>query len=455
MKYDVFISYRIEGGYETAKHLNDLLVRDGYRVSFDIDTLRNGDFDTQLLERIEQCKDFILIVDAHAFDRTLDPTFDPQKDWVHRELAHALKYKKNIIPVFLYNVSTFPEGLPNDISEVTTKHGPEYNKYYFNDFYIKLKEDFLLTKRHSNRWLFFFILLLILLCVGGVFAYRYYEKYSKYIISLVDQTINSDTEAGIAILCEALPNHMHKSYEFSILREADEIEVTKLDSGYELFNDDCIAIKDDASIIATSEYGKSIKLIDILSAQITRIESEHLPLSGSRAIAFNPTKNNLALLCYHYPSFKVVVYDLESNEEVYYQDLSLRGLGLGLDNIKYKNDYIVLYGYEGLVLIDVNRGIIYDDIIEKDVENVEFNATGDKIYILLDNQILLFDINEMCVTRRAPIVADARSVMAISNDNHYLYVGSNKHILKIHSSTMAQLKELKIPQNICSIKFLK
>ena len=100
MKYDIFISYRREGGYDTAKHLNDLLVRDGYRVSFDIDTLRNGDFDVQLLERIEECNDFILVVDKHAFDRTLDPDFDPQKDWLRCELAHALKHNKNIIPVF-------------------------------------------------------------------------------------------------------------------------------------------------------------------------------------------------------------------------------------------------------------------------------------------------------------------------------------------------------------------
>ena len=100
MKYDVFISYRREGGYETAKHLNDLLVRDGYRVSFDIDTLRSGDFDTQLLARIEQCKDFILIVDEHAFDRTIDPKTNPNEDWLRCELAHALKHNKNIIPVF-------------------------------------------------------------------------------------------------------------------------------------------------------------------------------------------------------------------------------------------------------------------------------------------------------------------------------------------------------------------
>lgn len=151
MKYDVFISYRREGGYDTAKHLNDLLVRDGYRVSFDIDTLRNGDFDIQLLSRIEECKDFILIVDAHCFDRTLDKTFDPKKDWVRCELAHALKYKKNIIPVFLSNVSTFPEGLPDDIVGVVKKNGPEYNKYYFNDFYQTLCSRFLTSQSSKKR----------------------------------------------------------------------------------------------------------------------------------------------------------------------------------------------------------------------------------------------------------------------------------------------------------------
>ena len=38
MKYDIFISYRRKGGYETAKHLYDLFSKDGYRVSFDLDT---------------------------------------------------------------------------------------------------------------------------------------------------------------------------------------------------------------------------------------------------------------------------------------------------------------------------------------------------------------------------------------------------------------------------------
>lgn len=153
MKYDIFISYRREGGYDTAKHLYDLLVRDGYKVSFDIDTLRNGDFDLQLLTRIDQCNDFILIVDKHAFDRTLDPDFDPNKDWLRCELAYALKQKKNIIPIFLAGVSSFPEGLPQDIAEITKKNGPEYNRYYFNDFYNTLKKRFLHSKRTQQKFI--------------------------------------------------------------------------------------------------------------------------------------------------------------------------------------------------------------------------------------------------------------------------------------------------------------
>lgn len=139
INYDIFISYRRDGGFETAKHLNDLLVRDGYTVSFDIDTLREGDFDVTLLKRIDQCVDFILVVDKHTFDRTLDPNFDPKKDWLRTELAYALKLRKNIIPLLLSGVDGFPSNLPEDITEVVTKNGPEYNKYYFDEFYRRLK----------------------------------------------------------------------------------------------------------------------------------------------------------------------------------------------------------------------------------------------------------------------------------------------------------------------------
>ena len=147
MAYDIFISYRRNGGYETAKHLFDLLSRDGYNVSFDIDTLRNGDFDVELLKRIEECTDFILILNKGAFDRTIDPDFDPQKDWLRQELAHALKLGKNIIPIMLNGFTEFPDNLPTDVARVQKKNGPKYDQYYFDGFYNKLVDVFLETPK--------------------------------------------------------------------------------------------------------------------------------------------------------------------------------------------------------------------------------------------------------------------------------------------------------------------
>lgn len=146
MGYDIFISYRRNGGYETAKHLYDLLKHDGYSVSFDIDTLRNGDFDVELLSRIDQCKDFIIILNKGVFDRCIDPNFDPKKDWLRNELAYALKQKKNIIPIMLAGFSDFPPDLPQDIALIERKNGPKYDQYYFDDFYNRLKGRFLESK---------------------------------------------------------------------------------------------------------------------------------------------------------------------------------------------------------------------------------------------------------------------------------------------------------------------
>jgi len=96
----------------------------------DIDTLRAGDFDTTLLRRIDQCTDFILILDREAFDRN--------KDWMRIELAYALDKGKNIIPVMLSGFTEFPDNLPADIAAVERKNGPKYDQYYFDAFYAKL-----------------------------------------------------------------------------------------------------------------------------------------------------------------------------------------------------------------------------------------------------------------------------------------------------------------------------
>lgn len=142
MVYDIFISYRREGGGATAGRIYDSLIRDGYTVSYDVNTLREGRFDKQLLERIEQCQDFILVVDKNCFERTIDPSTNPEEDWLWQELSYALSLKKNIIPV-LQAGAKFPKKLPEDIDNVRFSNGPVYSHVYYDEFYKKLRDDFL------------------------------------------------------------------------------------------------------------------------------------------------------------------------------------------------------------------------------------------------------------------------------------------------------------------------
>ena len=163
LNYDIFISYRLEGGYETAKHLYDLLSKDGYTVSFDIDTLRSGDFDSELLSRIDQAKDFIIILNKTALDRCMDPSVDIKNDWLRNELAYALKKDKNIIPI-LASDFVFPDNLPEDIAKISYKNGIHYNKQYFDAMYGKIKE-FLIArprlKRRRNALISMFVVVLL------------------------------------------------------------------------------------------------------------------------------------------------------------------------------------------------------------------------------------------------------------------------------------------------------
>ena len=139
MIYDIFISYRREGGGATAGRINDMLTNDGYSVSYDVDTLREGRFDDQLLARIEQCQDFVLVVDKDCFKRTVDPATDPKEDWLWQELSYALRLKKNVIPVLLAGAD-FPKRLPEDIESVRKHNGPKCVHEYFDSFYEKLKD---------------------------------------------------------------------------------------------------------------------------------------------------------------------------------------------------------------------------------------------------------------------------------------------------------------------------
>lgn len=145
-RYDIFISYR-RVSFDIANLIAMKLTAAGYSVFVDIETLHAGKFNERLLEVIEGCKDFILVLPPNALERCND-----ENDWVRCEVEHALKHKKNIIPVMLRNFEwPAAENLPASLRDL-----PMYNGVMINDANLfvdtieRLKRNFLVSRPRSK-----------------------------------------------------------------------------------------------------------------------------------------------------------------------------------------------------------------------------------------------------------------------------------------------------------------
>jgi len=134
VKYDVFISYRRDGGAATARILRDRLADMGYRVFFDVESLRSGYFNEALYSVIDQCKDVIVVLSPNALDRCVN-----EDDWVRKEVEHALAKKKNVIPVMLRGFD-FPKVLPESVNSLRFCNGLVASEDFFDAFIEKLTE---------------------------------------------------------------------------------------------------------------------------------------------------------------------------------------------------------------------------------------------------------------------------------------------------------------------------
>lgn len=130
--YDIFISYRRDGGETLACLLTDRLRQLGYTVFYDVESLRSGMFNEKLYEVIENCKDVIIVLPEKALDRCVN-----EDDWVRREIAHSIQYRKNIVPVMMRNFE-WPESLPGELQSLPNYNGLTANMEYFEATFDKL-----------------------------------------------------------------------------------------------------------------------------------------------------------------------------------------------------------------------------------------------------------------------------------------------------------------------------
>lgn len=223
MKYDIFISYRRDGGEVTARILRDSLTERGYNVFFDVESLRSGAFNTKLYSVIDECRDFIIVLSPNALDRCANP-----EDWVRREVEYALEKKKNVIPILLRSFE-FPDDLPESMGELPNQNGLTANLELFDAFLDKL-ESFLWAKKRfwarikdllKTLKTMQAVLAAAALLVAGLLTFNWFQQYPRT-QEQIDLTESVIGNVGYTLSCMDVLAEAHRD----MLQAAEDCLIT-------------------------------------------------------------------------------------------------------------------------------------------------------------------------------------------------------------------------------------
>lgn len=131
-KNNVFISYRRETGFELALNIKESLEKRGFKVFLDIESLKKGEFSTHIYKEIEESSDLIAVLTPDSLDRCWQ-----EEDWVKKEIAHAIKIGKNIVPV-MHRSFHWPDSLPPEIESLQNYQGLSSDQEFFEASMDKL-----------------------------------------------------------------------------------------------------------------------------------------------------------------------------------------------------------------------------------------------------------------------------------------------------------------------------
>lgn len=152
-KYDVFISYRRSGGFESANLIAEKLRGMGYSVFFDVESLRSGKFNEQLYKVIEQCRDFVIVLPENALERCskADGTAN-EEDWIRKEVNYAMDHQKNIVPVMLAGFE-WPDTMPTGLEPLSDYQAITATSHDTFDLAMHRLAGYLTSKTHKGNLL--------------------------------------------------------------------------------------------------------------------------------------------------------------------------------------------------------------------------------------------------------------------------------------------------------------
>lgn len=255
--YDIFISYRKKCSGDKPEMLQLMLEENGFRgrVSFDKDNL-NGQFDIELLRRIDTCKDFIMMAmpetfngidaqneeDTQFYTRLANMPYDEFSrevrqasktrpiDFVRIELGRALKRAEkgelNIVPIAPLDSPGYSFDsldLPPDLSDLVKFQAVFYSEARqarFKDILPDLLRMLSSRPKENVKRLPIFIAAIVLLVCGIAFVTNYLSGKQARAIAFAACKTKTDFEEFV----KAYPNTFEASRADSILAEFSRLK---------------------------------------------------------------------------------------------------------------------------------------------------------------------------------------------------------------------------------------
>lgn len=188
MAYDIFISYRREGGEDIARQLELALENYGYSVFLDFDACDDGRFETKIKKGIEEAPIFILILSHGALDRCAN-----SDDWVLQEIQYAISLNKKIISVCPdTKFEGIPETLPKDVYDYLAatqvselRRGQLFKsslELLVNNRISKIvppNKNIVVKVGRKNMWKYLLVVVAIVALIGGVFYINHQQEQER------------------------------------------------------------------------------------------------------------------------------------------------------------------------------------------------------------------------------------------------------------------------------------
>ncbi len=121
-KYDIFMSYRRDGGAQYARILQLMLHQRGYKVFLDYDELTDGVFGENIKKAIKEAPVFMLVLSEKSMLRCVN-----EDDWLRQEILLAIKEGKHLVPI---NPDNKFDGIPSDSDDKVIPKEIRENIYY-------------------------------------------------------------------------------------------------------------------------------------------------------------------------------------------------------------------------------------------------------------------------------------------------------------------------------------